>query len=231
MNKKTHFGQRIEEFYRRLEAPKLPRGITAMNPHREPETQKYVQKFLYKYFGDNRGRILVFGINPGRFGAGVTGVGFTDPVALENFCGIANSLDKKRELSSVFVYDFIQKWGGAEKFYSQFFLTAVSPLGFLKKGINYNYYDNPKLLEAVEPFVVQTIRDQIASGGRREVTILLGSGKNQRVFNHLNEKHKFFKRVLAVDHPRFVMQYKRKQLPEYLEKYREVFELAAVATQ
>ena len=49
-------------------------------------------------------RHLLLGINPGRFGGGVTGIPFTDPIRLQNVCGIENNFEKKQELSSVFIY-------------------------------------------------------------------------------------------------------------------------------
>lgn len=107
-----------------------------MNPYRNPEVRQYVKRFLQRYYSDNRRRIAVFGINPGRFGAGITGITFTDPVALETLCGILNDLPKKREPSSVFVYAFAERFGGPAKLFRDFFLTAVSPLGFTKDGRN-----------------------------------------------------------------------------------------------
>lgn len=216
--------KRIEDFYSQLEIEeKLPQGIEVMNPHSHPQVKNYVKSFLENFFSDNRPRVLVFGINPGRFGAGITGVTFTDPVYLQSHCRVRNHLDKKHELSAEFVYKFIDYFGGPDKFYSQFFLTAVSPLGYLKNGINYNYYDDKKLLAAVEPFIVKTIEHQIEIGGRRDVAILLGSGKNRVYFEKLNTKYKFFDKVLALDHPRFIMQYRRKQINEYLKKYYQVY--------
>ena len=35
---------------------------------------KVVESFLQKYYDDTRPRQLMFGINPGRHGAGITGV-------------------------------------------------------------------------------------------------------------------------------------------------------------
>ena len=171
--------------------------------------------------------MLVFGINPGRFGAGVTGVTFTDPVALADECGIANELPRKRELSSIFVYDFIKRFGGPESFYQRFFLTAASPLGFTRQGLNYNYYDDPALAKSVTPFIASTMRRQIALGGRTDRAIVFGAGENFRFLKRLNEEHGFFRTVDALDHPRFIMQYKRKRLNEYFERYGEVFSRAA----
>lgn len=33
----------------------------------------------------------------------------------------------------------------------------------------------------------------------------------------------FFKKLYAVEHPRFIMQYRRKQLLQYIEKYQQIF--------
>src|SRR5689334_13529398 len=95
------FGDRAYDFYVSLQTPKVPRAVTVMNPYTEPEAKGYLHTFLNKYFDDNYPRVAILGINPGRFGAGVTGVTFTDPVALADECGIPNHLPRKRELSSV----------------------------------------------------------------------------------------------------------------------------------
>lgn len=218
------FAERAFKFYKSLEFRNhLPPGVAIMNPYRSAQVQNYLKSFLFKFFSDKRKRILVFGINPGRFGAGITGITFIDPVALEKFCGIPNDLPKKRELSSVFIYKFIRQWGGPKKFYRNFFLTALSPLGFLKGGKNFNFYDHPDLLRDTKPFIVSSIKSQMAFGARQEAAIVLGTGKIKQVFNELNLEYKFFKNIYPVEHPRFIMQYRRKKLEIYLQKYRQTF--------
>lgn len=217
------FGEKAIAFYNSLTPPSnLPENVTAFSPLKHEEANKYANKFYSLFFNDNKKRIFVLGINPGRFGSGVTGINFTDPVALQEDCGIKNTLLKRRELSSEFVYTFIHKWGGAKKFYQDFFLTALSPVGFLYNGLNYNYYDNKALLLRVQPFIVQTLKKQ-RSIGAHGVAILFGTGKNQKFFSKLNNTHHFFKKVYALEHPRYIMQYKRKYLDEYLRKYRNIF--------
>jgi hypothetical protein len=223
----TTFGDRAFRFYTTLELRnRLPRGVVALNPYRTPRIRDYIRLFLRKFFSDNHKRVLVFGINPGRFGACITGVTFTDPIALETFCGVPNNLLKKRELSSVFIYEFIKFWGGPKKFYRDFFLTAVSPLGFVKNNRNFNFYDHPALLRDIKPFLIRSIESQLGFGARREAAILLGTGKIKQVFENLNGECSFFKTVLAVEHPRFIMQYRRRKLRDYLRKYSEIFEQA-----
>jgi hypothetical protein len=183
----------------------------------------YVRAFLDAYFADNRPRVLVFGINPGRFGAGITGVTFTDPVALADTCGVANALPRRRELSSIFIYAFIARWGGVRPFYRRFFLTAVSPLGFTRQNTNLNYYDMPALARRVMPFIASTMARQIALGGRADHAIVLGRGANLRFVEALNERHGFFRVIHALEHPRWIMQYRRRHLARYLAKYDAVF--------
>lgn len=210
---------------------KLPAGIRTLNPYDNAAAHARAAQFFKRYFSDDNPRTFVFGINPGRFGGGLTGVAFTDPVALESFCGIRNDLPKRRETSSRFVYAFIQRWGGPRKFYADFFLTAVSPIGFVRAGVNFNYYDDPRLLAAVEPFIVRSMRAQLAIGARRGAAILLGSGRNREVFERLNGEHGFFRRLYVLEHPRFIMQYRRRRAGEYLRKYSRVFTEALAASR
>ena len=163
----------------------------------------------------------------GRFGAGITGITFTDPVALADFCGVPNDLQRKRELSSVFIYDFIARSFGVREFYRRFFLTAMCPLGFTRGGINLNYYDIPALARGVEPFIVDSIRRQIAIAGRTDSAIVIGKGKNLEFMRRLNDAHGFFGALHVVEHPRSIMQYRRRQLNRYLEDYEAVFRRAS----
>src|SRR5262245_45774246 len=99
-----------------------------MNPYQDNKTMKLVTAFYNQFYSDSNPRTLMLGINPGRFGAGVTGISFTDPIRLERECGIPNDLAKKPELSSDFIYRMINACGGVNKFYGRYLVTAVSPL-------------------------------------------------------------------------------------------------------
>ncbi len=192
-----------------------------MNPYGEEPIEALVRAFLEKFFDDARQRTLVFGINPGRFGAGITGITFTDPVALAEDCGIPNHLAPRRELSSIFIYDAIRRLGGVRAFYAHFFLTAVSPLGFTRDGRNLNYYDDPRLTRAVTPFIERSVEEQIALGARRDHAVVIGRGQNRAFFERLNEVHGWFAAIHTLDHPRAIMQYHRKELGAYLRRYEE----------
>ena len=160
-------------------------------------------------------------INPGRFGGGITGIPFTDPVRLKNICGIENTWPLKQELSSLFIYDVINTYGGAEKFYQDFYITAVSPLGFTKHGKNLNYYDDKELQNRIKDFVIDCMNRQLEFGINRKVAFCLGDGKNYKYLSGLNEEKKIFDKIVPLSHPRFIMQYKLKKKDEYILSYLE----------
>jgi len=217
------FSQRVVSFFSSIDLLLPPSlQIEVMNPYKNPETLKCVRNFFTKYFNDERKRIFIFGINPGRFGGGLTGISFTDPVALREKCGIENSLGNKKELSSEFVYKVVDAFGGPEKFYRHFFVSAVCPLGFVKGSTNYNYYDDAKLLEAVTPFIRRTWKQQFDIGAKSDAVIVVGAGKNAKFIEQLNGESGLYRQVVSLDHPRFIMQYRRKKMQDYVSQYLEV---------
>ncbi len=217
------FSEKAIAYFLNLNSPKnLPEGISVLNPYADENVKKLVTVFFRKFFNDKQKRIIIFGINPGRFGGGTTGISFTDPVALQEFCGIENSLRKRRELSSEFVYQVIERYGGAEKFYSKFFLSAVYPLAIIKDGKNHNYYDSHELFEFLKPYLIASIKEQSAFGAITKVAISFGK-KNADYLKRLNAELGIFEKIVYLDHPRFIMQYRRKALEDYIKKYLDVF--------
>ena len=200
---------------------KLPNGIEWLMPYEDPETRRCMSAFYNKFYNDLKKRTFILGINPGRFGAGLTGVPFTDPIRLEQM-GIHNSFSKKQELSSVFIYEMIEACQGAERFYSQFYISSLSPLGFIKAGKNYNYYDDPHLLKIIKPFIISHIEKQLTFGAERSKVFCLGQGKNYDYLKKLNDEFQWWERVIPLPHPRWVMQYRLKQKDEYIQMYRDL---------
>lgn len=221
-----NFADKINRFNKNLRFERnLPDRIRVMNPFEENEHALDVSsQFYHKFYNDNKPRKMILGINPGRFGAGVTGIPFTDTKRLEEKCGLSLPGTSTRELSSVFIYDVIEAYGGTEKFYSTYFISALSPLGFViindkGKEVNYNFYDSREMIESATPFIIRCLREQINFGIDTDTCWCLGTGKNFKFFQNLNDHHKFFKRIVPLEHPRYIMQYKLKQKQEYLEKY------------
>lgn len=219
MQKNKH-SEAILNFYLQLKVNIPPgNGIAVLNPFEFADTFEIAETFYNKFYNDTGPRKLMFGINPGRFGGGITGIPFTDPVRLKQDCGIDNDLAPKPELSSVFIYKVIEAWGGAEKFYNDIFITALSPLGFTKNGLNLNYYDDKELLKTSENFIVECIQKQAAIFNNPSECYCIGEGTNYKIFSKLNEKHRFFKEIIPLPHPRWIMQYRRKKVDEFVQLY------------
>lgn len=224
--KNKSFAGKIISFCKELNfGGPLPPGIKIMNPFRSnPEVLPAIEQFYSRYYNDNKKRHMILGINPGRFGAGVTGIPFTDTTRLKEKCGIEIPGLKSFETSSVFVYEMIDRYGGPEKFYGDFYISSVSPLGFTSAGrsgkdVNYNYYDSRELTESVLNFVIESIWKQIEFGIERDVCFCLGTGKNHKFLKELNSRHGFFERIEPLEHPRFIMQYRTKSKTIYIESY------------
>ena len=215
-----HLSNQILAFLSQLQLTiKLPKGVSAMNPYRIPAAWKLCEQFYKKYYSDNERRALILGINPGRFGGGITGIPFTDPLTLEKECGIENALNKKTELSAEFIYQMIRAFGGPEVFYKRYYISAVSPVGFIKDGKNLNYYDDKELENKIYPFIIASLTTQLGFGLRRDLCFCLGEGENYRFLSRLNASHHFFERIIPLAHPRFIMQYRRKKVDRYVAEY------------
>lgn len=207
----------------------LPQGIRIMNPFREDAgIASLAATFYKKYYDDINTRHLILGINPGRFGGGVTGIPFTDTKRLVEKCGIPYDGKATHEPSSVFIYEMIDQYGGAEKFYKEFYINSICPLGFTSLGsngkeVNYNYYDSKELTNAVHDFMVENIYKQISFGINRDLCFCFGTGKNEKFLRGLNEQHQFFENIIGIEHPRFIIQYKSKHKQFYIDKYMDAF--------
>jgi|WetSurMetagenome_2_1015567.scaffolds.fasta_scaffold164626_2 hypothetical protein len=221
-----NFAEKIIDFNRSLKFDHpLPANIRVMNPFSEDtEALEASCLFYRKYYADNHLRKIILGINPGRFGSGVTGVPFTDTKRLKEKCGIEIRNVSTHEPSSVFVYEFIETYGGAELFYHDYFISAVSPLGFVKtneKGreVNLNYYDDPDLLLASEEFIIRSLELQLSFGINTDSCFCFGNNKNYKYLLSLNRQKHYFDRIVPLEHPRFIMQYRSRQRETYIRKY------------
>jgi hypothetical protein len=213
------FAERATKYFSSLKLPKrLPQEISILNPYSKKEVNNTVQRFFKKYFDDNENRVFVFGINPGRFGGGLTGISFTDPVALREECGIENNLGDRQELSSKFIYRMIKEYGGVKKFYSKIFITALYPFAIIKEGKNYNYYNSLKLYKSLKTQIASAIKEQIKFGTDRRFAVCLGR-INAKFFNEINKEHNYFEELRVLDHPRFIMQYRSKEVNNYVADY------------
>ena len=221
--KKT-FGEKVVAFNKKLKfSGKLPEGFEVMNPFFDnPETIAVMSKFYQKFYNDYHQRKFIIGINPSRRGAGVTGVPFTDTKRLETMCGIEMKTAHTHEISSVFLYDVIENFGGVEVFYKKFYINSPFPLAIIRKtlkgNLNANYYDDKDLFEAVKPFMIQSLKDHIDLGLDTSEVFILGK-KNATFIDKINSQEKFFEKMTVLEHPRYIQQYKIKEKQLYIDKY------------
>jgi hypothetical protein len=215
-----HFYQSIQKYISGFEEqlPELPNGIEALLPYSKSEATKLSDIFYQKYYSDTLTRSLLLGINPGRNGAGLTGIPFTDSKRLEEKCSISTTL-KSYEPSSEFIYHMIDAFGGVDAFYRKFFISSTSPVGFIKEGKNYNYYDENILSTALTPYIIFQMSRLLELNLKRRKIICLGEGKNYKFLLNLNNRNHWFEEILPLPHPRFIMQYKRNQLSQYIDLY------------
>jgi hypothetical protein len=210
-----------------LHGVQLPEGVGVLDPFNGPnaeDVRRIVTEFHHKYYSDDRPRVLMLGINPGRLGAGSTGLPFTDTKRCEADLGIEVKGMRTHEPSSDFFYRMIKAAGGPKVFYDKVYVHALSPLGFVKeqpdrKPVNLNYYDDKALEQAVTPFMEDWLRKLVSPGMRTDAVICLGTGKNAASFTRSNDRLGLFKKILPVEHPRFIIQYRQKRMDEYIGKY------------
>ena len=216
------FGARLLHFLTSFPLPTtLPDNVLAFSPYLEETPQALLTQFAARYYADNRPRVALLGINPGRLGNGRTGIAFTDPVAL-TACGIPNQLPQQREPSSQFIHEVIKALGGPTVFFDNFYLGSLYPLVLLREGRNYNYYDSPALTAALDPAIRLSLQLHVHDVGlRRDVAICLGR-RNGEYFTQWNRELQLFDQIHILDHPRFLMQYKRRDLAAHVARYVDV---------
>lgn len=222
------FSEKVITFNRHLHySGELPEDFRVLNPYiHNPETMVVMEAFYNKYYGDTNGRKFIIGINPSRHGAGVTGVPFTDTKRLEHVCGIQMHSAHTHDVSSVFLYDMIAAYGGADDFYSKFYINSPFPLAIIRRTregnwLNANYYDDKELFEMVKGFMVESLKKHISLGLDTVEVYILGK-KNADFIQKLNREAHLFERLIVLEHPRYIQQYKSKDKQFYIDKYIKV---------
>ena len=207
------------DFIYKLKPETVPSSVEVLNPYLNKKSLKATKLFYNKFYADNYKRILLFGINPGRLGGGLTGIPFTDPHHLKYACGINSGFDLKKELSSTFIYEMIELFGGPKLFYKKFLITSVCPYGFIRENKNLNYYDDRSIQTTWKNKIVTWIKIQKDNLSKKSICVVIGKGKNQKFFEMINKEYKFFDNFIMLPHPRWILQYKMKKKEEYLNEY------------
>ena len=211
------FASQMISFYNDLELDlSLSKDVIVLDPFIDTTVQKACSWYHNTFFKGNQKRYFLFGINPGRFGAGVTGIPFTDPIQIEEM-GFPNPWQKRHELSAIYIQELIEAYGGLKLFADSFYISSACPLGFVKDGKNINYYDEVGLQKDTKEFITNSLKQQIKIGCKTDVAFSLGKGKNFKFLSKLNKEEKLFDEIIPLPHPRWVMQYKLKLKDHYID--------------
>ena len=176
------------------------------------DNEEGISAFWKKFYGNSVPRIMICGINPGRLGAGKTGVPFLDFASLSQLIPGIDRHDS--ENSASFFFEVVKSFG-AESFFKTFYVTNFSSVGYVKDGVNFNYNDLPQVaLETVE-------RNFLAEIAIVEPTHVISLGR---------EVHRSVRKLLPpgidcslyLPHPSWIATYRSNEVGYWVQRYREV---------
>ncbi|MFD8261361.1 hypothetical protein ACFV19_21050 [Streptomyces griseoluteus] len=71
----------------------------------------------------------------------------------------------------------------------------------------------------LDSFLLKSLERQLAFGIDASVCYCIGSGENFSFLSKVNEGQRFFKKIVPLEHPRFITQYNGGRIEEFAEKY------------
>lgn len=179
--------------------------------------KEYIIEFHKKYIEPNNPKIVICGINPGRLGAGLTGIPFVDFKSLQEL--LPNVTNANSEKSSRFFYSIIQEFG-ADKFYKNFHVTNLSWLGFynIKSGrnVNYDILPTPIAIFILEKFVEEM------NLVKPEIIVPLGNIVNFELINLVKKGRISAKIGNRLNHPAAIRAKKEEYLTALHQYLKEV---------
>jgi uracil-DNA glycosylase len=112
------------------------------------DNKNNIIEFHKKFVQPNSPKIVMCGINPGRRGAGITGIPFIDTNSLSKM--LPDISNPKSEKSAKFFFSIIEEFG-INEFYRNIHVTNMSWFGFYKldNGTNVNYNSLPTDIQNV----------------------------------------------------------------------------------
>ena len=181
---------------------------------------KIVDAFWDRYYARRVPRIVVCGINPGRFGAGKTGIPFLDFASLSQLMPGVDRHDSEK--SAAFFCQVIQSYG-SEAFFRDFYVTNVASVGFLRDGRNLNYHDLPAAAQAT---VEANFCEEMKMVNPTQV-ISLGTAVQHTARKLLSPD---IDCSLRLPHPAWVATYRSRETEQWVSDYVEALKSAAAAT-
>ena len=198
--------------------------INPYNGINKKQIKDITESFYNKYYNDTNKRRLILGSNPARRGTAITGIPFEDAIHLQQETGIYIDDFHINKSSSNFLYEVIDEYGGCEKFYKDFYMNFVFPLGIARIDLrghesNCNYYEIKNYEEIFNDYIINSIKEILKFNIDTSVCYCIGSGKNYEILKKINKEYNFFEKIIPLEHPRFIMQYNSKNKDLYLKKY------------
>ena len=229
MKQKQTFSDKVFQFDQELGIVKInvPEPYKIINPYsskNKKQVLQMIQIIYHKYFNDTNKRRLILGSSPARRGSAITGVPFEDASNLQTETGISIANFHINNAASNFLNEVIDKYGERTKFYYDFYLNFVCPLGICKtnsKGnqVNCNYYENKQVEEILTSLIISALKAQINFGIDTSICYCIGSSQNYQELSKINKKWHFFQKIVPLEHPRFITQYHPGDEEKYLNKY------------
>lgn len=187
-------------------------GITILQDFLEyrPNAEQFIQQYLPEPLPQT----VILGLNPGRSGAGLTGIPFLDFRSLANLLPDTPLPRNDTEPSANFFHRVVQNVG-VEKFYRTFYVSNVAAVGFLRDGKNCNYPELPTAAQRVieERFLAEMAQLQpkriIALGREVEATV-------QRLFPDDSV------RISHLPHPSWIMTYRLREAQSWVRRYTQM---------
>ena len=181
------------------------------------ENKNNIIEFHKRYVQPNSPKIVICGINPGRNGAGLTGIPFIDFESLSKM--LSNIGNKESEQSAKFFYSVIQKFE-IENFYQKFHVTNISWYGFSQidkqKNVNYDNISTEIAIFLIEKFVeeMEFINpDVIIPLSRNVLYELVSLKKRDKIKAEIGTR---------LCHPSWISTYRSKDFDLWTAKYVEV---------
>lgn len=172
--------------------------------------RQVMDDFWRRFYPEELPRQVICGLNPGRLGAGLTGVPFTDFKTLSRWMPSVERQDT--EPSAQFFAQVVEAVG-VEAFFRRFYVTNVSAVGYVKDGRNLNYHDLPAdALEVAERRFVEEM--EIV---RPQRIIALGRQVERSI-------KKLIPNVVVtyLPHPAWVSTYRKAAQHNWIERYLQV---------
>ena len=171
--------------------------------------QTHIDTFWQTYYGSSVPRVVICGINPGRHGAGKTGIPFLDFQSLAQLIPGVERSDS--EGSAGFFYQVVKRVG-ASAFFPTFYVTNIASVGFACEGKNLNYNELPgPALEIVE-------RNFLLEMAVVQPTHIISLGEVvHATVNKLMGKEVDCTRRLP--HPSWITTYRRNESEKWLSHY------------